>query len=137
MRATFLKRGNSRQAIAALSAVERAQLQSAGHAVIRANTLDEVIGWSDDERLGWIKLGFDSPRGQRVFEAWLLANGDDGVVFEPGALKHLDTGISQSLVCDLTLDRVELVAALQRALDAFEGPAFEEWSRSAEDGALR
>lgn len=130
MKTTFLKRLTSRQEVATLSEVERLQLTSAGRAVLRATTLDEVVSWCDDELLGWIKVGFDSPRGQRIFEAWLLANGDNGVIFEPGAPKHLGIGIAHSVVSDMKFDRVELVATLQQALDAFDGPTLQLWSRS-------
>lgn len=130
MKATFLKHVSSRRELAELSDVERLQLQSAGEAVLRATTLEELASWSDDELLGWIKVGFDSPRGQRVFEAWLLANGDNGVIFERGAPMHLSIGISHSVVADMKLERLELVATLQRALDAFDGPTLQLWSRS-------
>lgn len=130
MKTTFLKRLTSRQEVATLSEVERLQLTAAGHAVLRATTLDEVVSWCDDELLGWIKVGFDSPRGQRIFEAWLLANGDNGVIFAPGAPVHLGIGIAHSVVSDMKFDRVELVATLQQALDAFDGPTLQLWSRS-------
>lgn len=130
MKATFLKHVGCRRELWALSDVERLQLESAGHAVLRATTLQEVAEWCDDELLGWIKVGFDSPRGQRVFEAWLLANGDNGVIFERGAPLHLGIGVSRSVVADMKLDRVELVGMIQVALDEFEVPTLELWSRS-------
>lgn len=130
MKTTFLKCLTSRQQLAALSDVERLQLTAAGEAVLRATTLEELVSWCDDELLGWIKVGFDSPRGQRIFEAWLLANGDNGVIFEPGAPMHLGIGIAHSVVADMKFDRVELVATIQQALDAFDGPTLQLWSRS-------
>lgn len=130
MKTTFLKRLTSRQEVAALTEVERLQLTSAGEAVLRASTLEELVSWCDDELLGWIKVGFDSPRGQRIFEAWLLANGDNGVIFEPGAPMHLGIGVAHSVVSDMKFDRVELVKTLQQSLDAFDGPTLQLWSRS-------
>jgi len=130
VKTTFLKCLTSRQQLAALSEVERLQLTAAGEAVLRATTLEELVSWCDDELLGWIKVGFDSPRGQRIFEAWLLANGDNGVIFEPGAPMHLGIGVAHSVVADMKFDRVELVATIQQALDAFDGPTLQLWSRS-------
>lgn len=130
MKTTFLKCLTSREQLAALSEVERLQLTAAGEAVLRATTLEELVSWCDDELLGWIKVGFDSPRGQRIFEAWLLANGDNGVIFEPGAPMHLGIGVAHSVVADMKFDRVELVATIQQALDAFDGPTLQLWSRS-------
>lgn len=130
MRAFLVKRVNSARDVAQLSVTEQQQLTSAGAATLNVGSLEAVIAWCDREQLGWHKLRFESPPGVTVWEAWLLANGDDGVFFEPGASRHCGLGVSQTVVDDLEHRRDAVVAQLQDALDAFEPPPFEDWLRA-------
>lgn len=129
MKALLVKEVNSRADVEALSPLEQQQLVSAGQSTVGAATLEAVISWSHKELLGWHHLRFESAPGVTAYDAWLLANGDDGVFFEPGAPAHCGLGVSQTLVDDMHEHRDELVARLQAALDAFESPPFKEWRR--------
>ncbi|MBL8923899.1 MAG: hypothetical protein JNJ54_33900 [Myxococcaceae bacterium] len=129
MNAILVKEVLCRADVEALSPVEKAQLASAGSETVGAATLDDVIRWSRKELLGWHHLRIESAPGVIAYDAWLLANGDDGVFFEPGAPAHCGLGVSQTLVSDLTGQRDAAVAQLQDALDAFEAPPFKEWRR--------
>lgn len=129
MKAILVKEVNCRADVDALSPLERQQLVSAGGATVRATTLEAVLAWSHKELLGWRCLRFESAPGVIAYDAWLLANGDDGVFFEPGALAHCGLAVSQTFVHDLREHRAELVNQLQAALDAFEAPPFKEWRR--------
>lgn len=122
MKALLVKEVNCRADVEALTPLEQQQLVSAGRATVREATLEGVIRWSDKELLGWHHLRFESSPGVTAYEAWLLANGDDGVFFEPGAPAHCDLGVSQTLVGDMREHRDDVVARLQAA-SGLRGPA--------------
>lgn len=131
MRAFLVKQVNSAGDVERLTSLERQQLTSAGAATLDVRSLEAVIAWCRREQLGWHLLRFEGPPGVTVWEAWLLANGDDGVFFEPGAAQHCGIGVSQTFVQDLEHRRDVLVEQLQHALDDFEPPRFESWRRES------
>lgn len=128
MKATLVKRVNSRADVDALSEREKKQFMAAGLETVGAKTLEDVVKWSHRELLGWLVLRIED--ANHTFDGWLLANGDDGVFFDHDATEPNGLAVSQTMVSDTTQERDALVAALQKALDDFELPPFTEWVRS-------
>lgn len=119
----------SRADVQALPPRQRKQFVAAAAEVVGRRTLAAALAWSDEQLLGWYLLEIEG--GGRSLDLWILANGDDGAVFERGEIEPCGIAVAQSAVYDTREDRAALCRALQRALDAFDLPPFEEWSRSA------
>jgi hypothetical protein len=88
----------SRADVSGLDGLRVAQLLAAGAAVIRRPTLDGVLAWCDRERLGWLVLEVTGDEG--TFDVWILANEDDGVVFDAGCPTPNGIAISQTVASE-------------------------------------
>ena len=127
MRALLRRQVNSRSEVESLTVLEQRQLTSAAQFVIGAADLEGALDWSDRERLGWLQVRFDDDDGVPRYDAWLLAHGDDGLLFEHGAETHLGIALSQTYLVDAQPSRKRLVEALQQALDRLQRPLFLGW----------
>ena len=127
MRAIVRRRVNSRAEVSELSELERSQLLSAGRVLLGARDLESLLAWSDRELLGWLLVRVDDEDGAPQCDAWLLASGDEGLLFEPGVASHLGIAMSQTYLVDVQASRASLVKRLQHALDAMLRPRFLGW----------
>ena len=131
MRAIVRRRVNSRGEVHALTELERSQLLSAGRVLLGARDLESLLAWSDRELLGWLVVRIDDEGGAPQCDVWLLASGDDGLLFEHGAASHLGIALSQTYLVDVQASRTGLVERLQHALDLMVRPRFLGWDSDA------
>jgi hypothetical protein len=121
---------NGRAVFDALSSLERAQLTAVLTSAFGHPSLDAGFAFLETEGMSLYKLRL--VRGDAVaWEVWIDGAMDDGAVFAPGAPEPSGIGISQESVHDMIARRVEAVAEIQRALDAFRGtPA--QWAHDSD-----
>lgn len=129
MRAIVRRRVNSRSEISELTELELRQLLAAGRVLLGTRDLEALLAWSDRELLGWLVVRIEDAEGAPHCDAWLLASGDDGLLFEHGATTHLGIAVSQTYLVDVQGSRTRLVERLQTALDAMLRPRFLGWVR--------
>ena len=127
MRAIVRRRVNSRAEVSELTGLEQRQLLAAARVLLGARDLESLLAWSDRELLGWLVVRIDDEDGAPQCDAWLLASGDDGLLFEPGAASHLGIAMSQTYLVDVQASRTGLVKRLQHALDMMVRPRFLGW----------
>ncbi len=126
MEARVRRRVNSRSDVASLTAVEQRQLVEAGRVVVGAADLERLLTWCDLEKLGWLHVLIED-EGAVSYELWLLANGDEGLVFARGSEQHCGIALSQTYLVDAEGSRDRLVARLQDAIDLMVRPRFLGW----------
>jgi len=82
--------------------------------------------------LGWLHVLIEEDGGVS-YELWLLASGDEGLVFAGGAEQHCGIALSQTYLVDAEGSRDRLVARLQNAIDSMVRPRFLGWIDGAAD----
>lgn len=121
LRASVVLTVAARADVDALSPLDRQQFAALGPELVgpAGATVDGFVAWLAREQMALHKIRL-ARDGAAVFDVWINAVMDDGVVFDADSAALTGIGISQTEVSDTTEDRDALCAEIQAALYAKE-----------------